>query len=260
MAGTLPTTSVLRLIAPSKLASASEASVLRLRARGREALAFAKQASLIHHDFGARLPQAATAGDDVVVLLHGLFATAGVLRPLKQRIEQETGFHTASFSYVPGPGVNSIAVELGNLVQRLPRGARVHLVGHSLGGVVARYFVQELGGDPRVQHTVSLGSPFGGTATARLMPGRAGRDIRPGSVLLERLCSDAASHPVPHLSISGAEDTLVLSGSRLPGSEHIELAGCGHNGLLFDPRAAGLVVERIRGVMAMAGDLAEPAA
>src|SRR5690606_14759711 len=135
MAGTLPTPSVLRLIAPSKLTSVSEASVSRLRARGREALAFAKQASLIHRDFGARLPHAAEPGDDVVVLLHGLFATAGVLRPLKQRIEQETGAHTASFSYAPGPGVNRVAVELATLVDRLPRGARVQLVGHSLGGV-----------------------------------------------------------------------------------------------------------------------------
>jgi len=252
---------VLRLIAPSKFVSASEASVLRLRARGREALAFAKQASLIHHDFGARLPQAA-AGDHVVVLLHGLFATAGVLRPLKQRIEQETGAHTASFSYVPGPGVNRIAVGLADLIEQLPRGARVHLVGHSLGGVVARYFVQELGGDPRVQHTVSLGSPFGGTTTARLMPARAGRDICPGSELLQRLCSTAGGHPVPHLSISGADDTLVSAGTQLPGSEHVELADCGHNGLLFDPRAAALVVGRIRSVMAQqAGQaLTEPAA
>ncbi|MEZ4227846.1 MAG: hypothetical protein R3B89_01700 [Polyangiaceae bacterium] len=219
----------------------------RLRAHTREALAFARQASLIHLDFGAVLPTETNAGDHVVVLLHGLFATAGVLRPLRKRIESETGAHTASFSYLPGPGVNRLAVDLASLVERLPRDAHLHLVGHSLGGVVARYFVQELGGDPRVRQTVSLGSPFGGTEHARLMPSGAGRDISPGSPVLQRVVSAAHRHQhVPHLSISGADDQVVTGFSHLPGSDHVELSDCGHNGLLYDVRAADLVVERIQ--------------
>lgn len=231
----------------TKNPTSSSGTVSRLRAHTREALAFARQASLIHLDFGAVLPTETRAGDHIVVLLHGLFATAGVLRPMRKRIESETGAHTASFSYLPGPGVNHLGVELASLVKRLPAETHLHLVGHSLGGVVARYFVQELGGDPRVRQTVSLGSPFGGTDHARLMPATAGRDISPGSTILQRVVGAAEQHAhVPHLSISGADDQVVTGFSHLPGSEHVELADCGHNGLLYDSRAADLVVSRIR--------------
>ncbi len=246
MAGSFSSPSVLGLFA-SKSPPAAAGTVSRLRAHTREVLAFARQASLIHLDFGAVLPTETRPGDHVVVLLHGLFATAGVLRPLRRRIESETGAHTASFSYLPGPGVNRLAVELGSLVRRLPADAHIHLVGHSLGGVVARYFVQELGGDPRVRQTVSLGSPFGGTDHARLMPASAGRDISPGSPLLERVVGAAEEHlHIPHLAISGADDSVVTGFSHLPGGDHVELEHCGHNGLLYDPRAADLVVRRIR--------------
>src|SRR5262249_27617674 len=125
----------------------------RLRIMGREALAFARLATLLHRDLAALHADHATADEDVVVLLHGLFATAGVLRPLRRRLEQQAGAHTASFSYPPGPGIPALAERLGALVAKLPEGVRIHLVGHSLGGLVARWFVQELGGDPRVVQT-----------------------------------------------------------------------------------------------------------
>src|SRR5688572_20838715 len=60
-----------------------------LRAVGREALAFARQAVLLHRDVASTLPERVREGEDVVVLLHGLFATAGVLRPLRRSIEQD---------------------------------------------------------------------------------------------------------------------------------------------------------------------------
>src|SRR5258706_10075067 len=100
-----------------------------------EALAFARQATLLHRDVLAVYPPHAVPGDDVVVLLHGLFATAGVLRPLRRRIELEADAHTASFSYAPGLGVESVADSLAELVARLPPDVRVHLVGHSMGGI-----------------------------------------------------------------------------------------------------------------------------
>ena len=59
---------------------------------------------------------------------------------------------------------------------------RTHpLIGHSLGGLIARYYVQCLGGDERVHTLVTLGTPHGGTATAYLRARPAGRQLRPGS-------------------------------------------------------------------------------
>ena len=53
---------------------------------------------------------------------------------------------------------------------------RVHIVGHSLGGLAARYYVSRLGGDAHVHTLVTLGTPM--RAPSPPMPGRDGS---PGS-------------------------------------------------------------------------------
>ncbi len=224
---------------------AARANLGVVRRFGREARAFARLAALLPRDVGTVLPDGVVSGEDVVILLHGLFATAGVLRPLGDALRSATGAHVATFTYEPGPGVEELAVRLGKLVERLPEDARLHLVGHSLGGVIARWFVQLQGGDPRVSHTVSLGSPFAGAQRARWMPGSAGKDILPGSPTLRRLTESSENSHVPHFSISASEDALVGAHSALPGWGHVVIPSCGHNGLLFDARALRRVADRV---------------
>lgn len=220
-----------------------------LRVAAREAVAFARQATLLHRDLAPECPVALSRGDDVVVVLHGLFATAGVLRPMREHIERAAGALTASFSYAPGPGVEALAERLADLVARVPAGARIHLVGHSLGGVVVRWFVQELGGDPRVVQTISMASPFAGTRHARFAPAGAGRDIVPGSPVLERLGGslERASH-LPHLSIVASDDTLVTGAAMLGTGDTLVVEECGHNGLLYHPEVFDEITRRVRGL------------
>ena len=106
---------------------------------------------------------------------------------LRRDLESLTGSFTTSFTHPPGPGIASIAFDIAHAVRSIKGEARIHLVGHSIGGIAVRYFVQELGSDPRVVQTISIGSPFGGARPAKLFPAPVGRDIAPGSALLERL-------------------------------------------------------------------------
>src|SRR5439155_18763667 len=94
--------------------------------------------------------------------------------------------------------VRSVAERLGTLIERTCEETgyeRVHVIGHSLGGVVARYYVQRLGGDARVHTLCTLGSPHAGTYAARLLP-QSSRSIvaqlRPGSDLMQELAEPAA--------------------------------------------------------------------
>ncbi|HEY6078572.1 MAG TPA: alpha/beta hydrolase [Polyangiaceae bacterium] len=220
---------------------------------GREAAALARQATLIYRDVRGARPMWVGGGRDVVMLVHGLFATAGVLRPLRRELEARTGAFSTSFTHPPGPGIASIAHDIALAVRAISGDARIHLVGHSIGGVAVRYFVQELGGDVRVVQTMSIGSPFGGTRPARLFPAPVGRDIIPGSALLERLAQGARRRlVVPHLSIAGLEDHVVPSGAYLASGERVSVPGCGHNSLLYHPRVVAEVVERIARVQAAA--------
>lgn len=219
-----------------------------LATAGRELFAFARQAALLRHDARAFvIPTGCRDGDDVVVFLHGLFATAGVLRPIRSAIGRHPGVHTAALSYPPGPGLRPLADRLGHVLAQLPQGARVHLVGHSLGGIVARYFAQEIG-DSRVVQTISMASPFAGVPRARLLGFEGARDLDPSSPILRRLAlGHARAAHIPHLSIIAGSDEMVRAPviHALPGGDVIVLDGRGHNTLLFDDEVAQILAQRV---------------
>jgi pimeloyl-ACP methyl ester carboxylesterase len=213
----------------------------------REALAFARQGLLLHHDTSEPvIPRGVARGDDVVVFLHGLFATAGVLRPLRAAIGRHRFLHTAALTYLPGPGVPAIAAQLREIVASIPRDAHLHLVGHSLGGIVARWFALEAG-DDRVVATISLAAPFAGVRSAAWLGVATVRDLRPESEVLRRILLHPEAPRVPHLSIVAAADTLLPApvSHALPGGDVLVMEGRGHNTLLFDEDVARAVERRI---------------
>jgi pimeloyl-ACP methyl ester carboxylesterase len=219
----------------------------------REAAAIARQATLIYRDVRGARPMWVRSDRDVVMLVHGLFATAGVLRPLRRDIEARTGAYTTSFTHPPGPGIPSIADDIARAVRAISGDVRIHLIGHSIGGLAVRYFIQELGSDARIVQTLSICSPFGGAKPARLLPAPVGRDIAPGSRLLTCLAEGARQRlRVPHVSIAGLEDHVVPSGAYLAAGERVSVPGCGHNSLLYHPRVVAEVVARIQRVQAAA--------
>jgi alpha-beta hydrolase superfamily lysophospholipase len=210
---------------------------------GSERIATLKEIVLMPRDLAAVVP-AARAGDDVVVLVHGFLASAGVFRPLRAHLRGAEGVHVASFTHAPGPGIHRIARRLGKLVDHLPRGARITIVGHSLGGVVARYYVQQLGGRDRVAQTISLGAPFHGVDVPRLL---IGADLHERSALLERLRAGASACGVPHTSIVGSDDTMVgVETAMLGFGDVVVVPDRGHNSLLFCERVASLVLGRVK--------------
>lgn len=213
-----------------------------------ETLATLHEVALMPRDLTPVVPEEVAEGDDVVVLVHGIFASAGVWRPMKRMLVERTGAKVASFTHAPGAGIDRIARSLGKLVARIPSSCRIHLVGHSLGGLVSRWYVQEHGGHSRITQTISLGSPFGGTARAHPFPFLVGRELGRASPLLARMRARAHEHAVPHTSIVGHRDVLVVPAESavFPRGDVVVLPQCGHNTLLFHRDSIARVVERVR--------------
>ena len=165
---------------------------------------------------------------------------------MRAAVARNDFLHTAALTYLPGPGVATLAAQLREVVAALPAGARIHLVGHSLGGILARWFALE-SNDPRVVATISLASPFGGVPTAAWLGVPAVRDLRPDSAVLRRILLHPDAARVPHLSIVAGADTLLQSpvSHALPGGDVLVMEGRGHNTLLFDDEVARAVEQRV---------------
>jgi triacylglycerol lipase len=92
----------------------------------------------------------------------------------------------------------------------------IDLLGFSIGGVIARSWIQLLGGHQRTRRFFSVGSPQQGTLTALPWPGRffSGiADLRWGSSLLERLNADLDPlRTIDCHSFYSALDLVVLPG------------------------------------------------
>jgi triacylglycerol esterase/lipase EstA (alpha/beta hydrolase family) len=214
---------------------------------GSEAVATLREVVLMPRDIATVVPNA-RPGDDVVVLVHGFMASAGVFRPMRARLEREVGARVATFTHAPGQGVKRIAQQLSDLMDRIPLGTRIHIVGHSLGGLVARWYVQEMGGHARVAQTISLASPFGGSHVARALPVLVGADLHPSCEVLTRLRSHAHVGEVPHTSFVAGADRLVwpTQSAVFARGEAVFLPRRGHNTVLFDEEVLRRVVDLVR--------------
>lgn len=102
-----------------------------------------------------------------MVLVHGLYMAGIYMKPLQRRIAR-CGFDVVQFSY---PSVrHTVPQNAASLQAFLPGiGAEVvHLVGHSLGGLVIRRMLHDYP-DQRPGRIVTLGTPHQGSHVARCL-------------------------------------------------------------------------------------------
>ena len=155
--------------------------------------------------------------DTPVLLVHGYGHNRSGWVALDRRLRRQgfTSVHT--FNYNPlRYDVEELARQLGERVEllRAVTGAdRVHVIGHSLGGVLLRWYVQELGGDTTVGTAVTVASPHSGTRAARLGFGPIARSLQPGSHVMRRLAEGARPTPVRWIAYYSNIDMLVQPAS-----------------------------------------------
>jgi pimeloyl-ACP methyl ester carboxylesterase len=222
---------------------------LRVPAFGREAVAIAMQGLLIARHL--RRPAPAVRGDRVVLFVHGFMAAGPVFDPMRARVTEATGLATLDFSYGFLEDFHAIAARLARFVDaRVPAGVPVSIVGHSLGGLVARWYAQELGGQVRVDRLVTLATPHAGTVTARFAPGPLRDVLVPGSAVLRRLDRSTLERaPLPHTTIVAEDDRTIVpltSASAAPFARVHHVRGIGHNESLFSAEVHALIVEALR--------------
>lgn len=148
-----------------------------------------------------------------VVLVHGMVDNRSIFTVMSRSLRRRGFTSVSTWNY--SPLVQDARVAAAQLARHLERICeqtghdRVHLVGHSLGGIVARYLVQCAGSD-RVASLTTMGSPHGGTLWAHAVPTPLIRQLRSGSDLMTELGRPAPGFDIPVTAVYSDLDQLVL--------------------------------------------------
>ncbi len=185
-----------------------------------------------------------------VLFLHGLFQNRACWLYLRLRLRLLGIPSLHAINLPPWKDIESlterVAIKVDEL--RLASGCeRVHLVGHSMGGIIARNYIQLRGGAPKVERCILLAAPHGGSKLAALALSPLAKSLLPGSELLRRLAQAPLPAKVHLTSLYSRHDTLVLppTNARLEGTENIELTVIGHTSLLYHKPTLKALSERL---------------
>jgi triacylglycerol lipase len=187
-----------------------------------------------------------------VLLVHGLGGTKSSWSLLAQALSAR-GLTVEAVTYTPiGTSVEQLADRLVVEVHRMLSQTgtdKVHLVGHSLGGVVIAQAIAGGRLNGLVDTVVTLGSPFGGTPWANLLPfGAIVRALREDSPVLRRLACAPVPDGVRWLAVTAALDMIVPGLRSVPAhtqAETVTVGGVGHNGMLLSREVVGRIVDAL---------------
>ena len=106
-----------------------------------------------------------------VVLVHGFGSRAASLSPLADRLARD-GFCVATFQYDSHSGVcgaaEQLAIRIDEITQQFPQD-KIAVVTHSMGGLVARWMLEQSGDPPaNIDRLIMVAPPNAGSALASL--------------------------------------------------------------------------------------------
>jgi triacylglycerol esterase/lipase EstA (alpha/beta hydrolase family) len=183
-----------------------------------------------------------------LVFVHGLAANPAGFLPLQAWLRLHGHRRTVALGYGGAGSIEAMALKLKRDVDASVGGGRVDLVTHSMGGLVARVYLQLLGGARRVDRLVTLGTPHHGTHAATFVPSALVRQLLPESPFLRHLNAQPAPEGVEVTSIVAGRDLLIqpVASARCPFGESVEFEDLGHVELLFRPEVFAEIAARLR--------------
>lgn len=186
-----------------------------------------------------------------VVLLHGFGMNRTQWIWLARRLRARGHGPIYGMNYFSLQRADRSAKQLARYVDRIlerERAEVVDIVAHSLGGIVARYYIERLSGGRKVGRLVTIGTPHKGTRAARtgfLIP--SALDLRMDSQLLSDLGPVRAG--AEYTSIWSRADAIVQppeSASIAPEGTDAVFDDLGHLSMILSPRVVDVIAARLR--------------
>jgi triacylglycerol lipase len=149
-----------------------------------------------------------------VVLVHGFMDTGSVFKSLQRQLESD-GHRCLAPNLRPRDarhGIESLAESLRQEIEsQIPHRQSFTLIGFSMGGLVARQYLQQLDGAKRCDRLITISSPHQGTLMAWLHPSKGAQQMRPGSGFLKDLAAtESRLGEIPVISYRTPFDLMIV--------------------------------------------------
>ena len=202
-------------------------------------------------DVSHRIGDVEAAGTPII-LVHGVVDNHTIFSLLRRSLMRRGFGRTISLNYSPlTDDIRRVAKRLNRTIEAVCRETgyeRVHVIGHSMGGLIARYYVQRLGGDARVHTLVTLGTPHEGSAYAKLVPHNVARQLRPNSDIVQELREPAPGCRTRIVAVWSDLDQMIVPkrSARIVhddlNARNVFVRGVGHMSLPLDGRVVHEIV------------------
>ena len=152
-----------------------------------------------------------------IVLVHGFISTGKIFLLMRKRFE-ENGFKCFTPTLKPidaKHGLEDLGKKLSDEINYyLGNDSEFSLVGFSMGGIICRYYLQELDGIDRVNQFITISTPHHGSYLAYLYPGKGMRQLRPNSLFLKNLESkESVLKQINNYSFRTPFDLMIIPSS-----------------------------------------------
>jgi hypothetical protein len=183
-------------------------------------------------------------GERPIILCHGYMHNKSAFLVMGHRLKQMGRTNVIAVNFGP------FSQEVPHFAERLSEAVslalvhtgcdRADLIGHSMGGLVVRYYVEKLGGAASVDTAVTIGAPHRGTKMAALGLFKSSRQFRPDSPLITGFEESSSSGAGADMRAIWSDfDSVVLprEAACLPEPYvNVRIGGVGHVTMLFSNR------------------------
>ena len=149
-----------------------------------------------------------------VVLVHGFLETGSAFKLMRKRL-QAKGCECLVVKLKPNDGRGGLTKIAAGLQRDIDAAygpkEPITVIGFSMGGIVSREYLQNLGGAKRCEKFFTISSPHHGTLAAWLYPSQGVEEMRPGSPFLQRLAATESNlGDMPVVSYRTPFDLIIV--------------------------------------------------
>jgi triacylglycerol esterase/lipase EstA (alpha/beta hydrolase family) len=187
-------------------------------------------------------------GNRLIVFVHGIAGHRGNFLPMQKYFNLMGRKRTVSIGFPNNNSIEEMAEYLRKTITQLvkennlPKKDSIEIVTHSMGGIVARYALQDSSFAAKVSTLVTLGTPHQGTHLARYLDTLKIKELRPSSNILQKLDYQIpwGNDPkMPRMVCFWSPNDLILlppQSALIDGAEEISVPESTHLGFLLKPK------------------------